>query len=183
LAVEADIAKVKIPRHKRFLELFRCFVEFLLMTGLRREEALSLRTGDLDLERGVIHVYQAKVKQARAVPLHPRAVEILRGLGSSLFQSLNKHHVSRKFAHYLKQLKLQGFKLHSLRHTFATKLVSSGVDIFAVSRLLGHADIRTTLVYAKADLNVLHRAVMRINFADNNGMILVRGTTGEEGTS
>ena len=86
-AIDADIAKVKIRKHKRFLELFRLLVEFLLMTGLRREEALLLRSEDLDLDRAVIHVYQAKVKQTRAVPLHPRAVELLRALDGSLFQS------------------------------------------------------------------------------------------------
>jgi len=46
-----------------------------------------------------------------------------------------------------------------LCHTFATDLISQGVDIYTVSRLLGHADIRTTLVYAKVNVDTLERAV------------------------
>jgi hypothetical protein len=75
---------------------------------------------------------------------------------------LNRNHVSRKFAHYLRKAKLEGFKLHSLRHTFATNLVSAGVDIYAVSRLLGHSDIRTSLIYAKARMETLREAVGRL---------------------
>jgi integrase/recombinase XerD len=59
----------------------------------------------------------------------------------------------------MKRLNFKGFKLHSLRHTFATRLVSAGVDIYAVKELLGHQDIRTSMVYAKADTETLQRAV------------------------
>ena len=70
--------------------------------------------------------------------------------------------MSRKFAHYVQKAGQIGFKLHSLRHTFATNLVSAGVDIYTVSRLLGHSDIRTTLIYAKAKVEVLRDAVERL---------------------
>ena len=51
------------------------------------------------------------------------------------------------------------FRLHSLRHTFATNLVSAGVDIYTVSRLLGHSDIRTSMIYAKVNVDLLQKAV------------------------
>ncbi len=59
----------------------------------------------------------------------------------------------------MKRLKMTQFKLHSLRHTFATNLVSAGVDILAVKELLGHQDIRTSMVYAKANTETLRNAV------------------------
>ena len=68
----------------------------------------------------------------------------------------------RKFAHYLRRAGLSGFKLHSLRHSFATILVSRGVDLYTVSRLLGHADIRTSMIYAKARMDTLQEAVDRL---------------------
>jgi site-specific recombinase XerD len=68
-------------------------------------------------------------------------------------------------------VKLEGFKLHSLRHALATNLVSRGVDIYTVSRLLGHSDVKTTLIYAKANLATLERAVTKLEGAktEKNG--------------
>ena len=58
---------------------------------------------------------------------------------------------------------MRGLKLHSLRHTFATNLVGQGVDIYTVSRLLGHSDIKTTLIYAKANIATLEQAVKKLD--------------------
>lgn len=59
------------------------------------------------------------------------------------------------------RLKIPGWKfhLHSLRHTFATRLVLNYKDIYTVSLLLGHADIHTSMVYAKPNMDVLRGAV------------------------
>ena len=70
--------------------------------------------------------------------------------------------VSGKFSYYLKRAGLVGFKLHSLRHTFATRLVALGVDICTISRLLGHADIKTTMIYAKTNIVSMQSGVDRL---------------------
>jgi site-specific recombinase XerD len=79
-----------------------------------------------------------------------------------MFHQLNANHISRKFNSYLKIANLSQFKLHSLRHTFATNLIHLGVDVYTVSRLLGHSDIRTTLIYAKMKVDVMKEAVNRL---------------------
>ncbi len=58
-----------------------------------------------------------------------------------------------------KKADLNGFKLHSLRHTFATQLIDRGVDVLTVSKILGHSDIKTTMIYAKVRLESLRNAV------------------------
>ena len=58
---------------------------------------------------------------------------------------------------------LSEFKLHSLRHTFASNFVAKRVDIYTVSRLLGHTDIKMTMVYAKVNTSMLQSAIARLD--------------------
>lgn len=160
--IDEDIAKVQIAKNRSFLLRFKLLLHFLLNTGLRRGEALRIGPANVDLKAGVVHVERTKSKQTRIVPLNQKAREVLREAGESPFVGLNGEHVSRKFAQYLRRAALSGFKLHSLRHSFATILISRGVDLYTVSRLLGHADIRTSMIYAKARMDTLQEAVDRL---------------------
>jgi len=80
---------------------------------------------------------------------------------------MSKSNITHKFNQYLQRAGIKGMKLHSLRHTFATMLISSGVDIYTVSRLLGHSDIRTTMIYAKLQVGVLQEAIKKLNSCYN----------------
>src|ERR1051325_8415428 len=164
--IDEDIARTVHRKQKRFLLLFRLFVEFLLMTGLRRNEALGLRPEDVDTAQGVVYLNRTKPRKFRIVPLNARAQEILLQAGAyELFARLHYGDVTHKFKHYVDSVGLQsgGFKLHSLRHTFATMLVSRGVDLYQVSKLLGHADIKTTMIYGKATVEALRMSVERLD--------------------
>jgi integrase len=157
--MDSDIAD---PNKKHLLKmntLFRLYVEFLLNTGLRRNEALNLKIEHVDFGKNLIYIERTKGKKYRPIPLNRRARHVLLELGENLFTKLKPESVSHKFGDMMEHLNLKGFKLHSLRHTFATRLVSAGVDIYAVKELLGHQDIRTSMVYAKADTETLQRAV------------------------
>ena len=73
--------------------------------------------------------------------------------------------MTHKFAQAAKRAGLVGFKLHSLRHSFASKLIASGVDIYTVSKLLGHSDLKTTMIYAKMGVGTMQIAVDKLNTA------------------
>jgi site-specific recombinase XerD len=60
-------------------------------------------------------------------------------------------------------------KLHSLRHTFGTCLIAVGYDITVTMELLGHEDIKTTLIYAKADTRLLREAMQSFELLGRNG--------------
>lgn len=169
--IDLDIAQARNSNHRSIHSLFRLYVEFLLNTGLRREEGLQLRLENVDFHQGVIFIGKTKDKDARIIPLTSKALLILGQLGDDLFAALKKNTATQKFISAASRAGLKGFKLHSLRHTFATRLIELGVDISAVSKLLGHSDIRTTMIYAKAGVSVLRDAVERLDAMD--GKVLV----------
>ncbi len=161
--IDQDISSARSSRDRRFLDKFKAFILFSVNTGMRRSEVLRLKRGDIDIKSGVIHIVVTKSKKTRVVPLNTMSRYIIESIGDDLFGRLNANHVTRKFNYYLGLTGLQQFKLHSLRHTFATNLIRLGVDVYTVSRLLGHSDIRTTLVYAKMKDEVLKDAVNKLS--------------------
>ncbi|MBI3192879.1 MAG: site-specific integrase [Ignavibacteriae bacterium] len=161
--LDADINNPQKRHIKQSNILFKQYVEFLVNTGLRRNEALALRIEQVDFEKNLIYIERTKGKKYRPIPLTKKAREILLQVGNGLFAKLNADMVTHKFGDILQRIGLQYLKLHSLRHTFATQLVSAGVDIYAVKELLGHQDIRTSMVYAKADTDALQKAVDKLN--------------------
>jgi integrase len=161
-AIGNDLKQLSPNRYSK-LALFKKCSEFLLNTGLRISEAHNLQMKDVDFSKRVIHIEKSKTHLTRTVPLTPEAFEILRSLEGDLFQNIREEYVSKRFGHYLKQVGLTGFKLHSLRHTFATRLVECGIDLLSISRILGHTDIKTTMIYAKADMNTLQNAIRHLD--------------------
>ncbi len=155
----------------RFRKLFKLCIEFLLNTGLPRGEVLGLKSRNVDLSRNLIFIENTKTKQMRMILLNKRTREIIMELDLELFARLNQHVLSQTFSRYLVRAGLKGFKLHSLRHTFATRLAARGVDIYTISRLLGHTDIKTSMIYTKVSPMMLREAVEKLEI---DGKILVR---------
>lgn len=151
-------AAIRKPRKEK-IALLGPFNEFLLNTGLRREEAIGLTTNDIDYERNLILIPKAKDKEARAVPLTERARDIIDSVSPLLISTLSKDYVTHNFTAICKSAGLTGFKLHSLRDTFATRLIDIGVDVLTISKILGHSDIKTTMIYAKVRVEALKNAV------------------------
>ena len=125
-----------------------------LETGGRIGELVKLEWDDIDLEEGFIHFRgdNTKTGQRRQVPLRRSTIETIKSWGTGegrIFRWIDKKYPSRSFTRLLRELKLdkipRGIRtFHTLRHTFASHLLMNGVDIYTVSKLLGHASVKTT---------------------------------------
>ncbi|MEX0900438.1 MAG: tyrosine-type recombinase/integrase [Gammaproteobacteria bacterium] len=138
-------------------------------TGLRLSEALQLRHEDI--RAGVLHVVsragaRTKSLQSRQVPLSPGAVAALAQLPESgnqfVLPRMHPKSMSRAFRRDAHRAGLNG-SLHTLRHTFAAHLASSGIPLREIQLLLGHSTIRVTEIYAHLAPERLTAAVARLD--------------------
>src|SRR3972149_1205069 len=149
---------------KRLLEnsssWLKDIIIFDLNTGLRQDELLSLQWSRVDLFRKIIIIQESKNGKPRTIPLNQIALDILmekskrRNLKSDLVflsnmsTKIDRHNLRRAFNIALDKAGIQNFHFHDLRHTFATRLAQRGIDIYKISKLLGHQDIRMTQRYS-----------------------------------
>lgn len=135
-------------------------ITFALNTGMRRGEILGLKWQDVDLARGVLVVMKSKNKEHRTIPLNARVFELLVEKQSRRVKSQDlvfttssdtmrdERNLTRGFYVALEKSGVENLTFHDLRHTFATRLVHAGVDLYKVQRLLGHKSPVMTQRYA-----------------------------------
>lgn len=144
--------------------------------GLRRSELLNLLYTDVDLENLTLFVRLGKGNKDRAIPINMTLAQILRRYVQErkrlmktcphFFVSLNRNCGFTEVG--LKNLvnKIRTgcrikFNIHKLRHTFATLMLEGGCDIYSLSKMMGHSDIKTTTIYLYASVEHLRSQIMK----------------------
>ena len=138
----------------------RVILVTLYSAGLRLSEGTHLQVGDLDSDRMTIRVCAGKGAKDRYTVLAQRTLDLLRAYwrlerpGTWLFpgqqagQPLSERSVQKILAKSRVEAGItKAITVHSLRHSFATHLLESGVDIYHIQRLLGHTTVKTTAGY------------------------------------
>ncbi len=186
--------KEEVNKKPRFLSKEECKIllknadEFLypifytlLYTGMRKSELENLEWSDVDFERRKIKIrYKddwSPKSSEREIPINEGLYELLKDRKTKTQAKACRyvfHNDGQKIEpnflrnHLLPLTKQCGFgdvtKIHSLRHTFASHLVMSGVDLPTVKRLMGHADIETTMIYSHLADEHVDRAVEKLRF-------------------
>lgn len=147
-----------------------------IFCGLRKQELLNLKYTDVDIENLTIFVRQGKGNKDRVVPM-----------SYTLAQTLKKYRNERKrlnktcpefFASsrenmgftvnglkkLIDQVRIASgmkFSAHKLRHTFATLMLEGGCDIYSLSKMMGHSDIKTTTIYLSASADLLRSQMIK----------------------
>jgi len=138
----------------------REIVIFAINTGLRQDELIKLSWDRVDLFRRTLTILEQKNKGKDTLPLNARALDVLkarhkvRSIKSNLvfFNKESEPHdasnLRRSFYLYVEKAKVNKCRFHDLRHTFATRLVQAGVDLYKVQKLMRHKSPIMTQRYA-----------------------------------
>jgi integrase len=143
-------------------------MRLLLFTGARLREILHLRWSEVDFERGLLRLADSKTGK-KPIILNAPALAILSELprASDYVIAGNdpkkpRADIKRPWELVRDRARLDGTRLHDLRHSFASFGAGAGLGLPIVGRLLGHAQAATTQRYAHLDADPLRRASERI---------------------
>lgn len=150
-------------------------IRLLTFTGARMSEVLKAEWSQIDFERGVWTKPSAHTKQRKTehIPLSAPALALLskmkdEAVSGVLFifpgDALGKplQYFTKEWAKVTKQAGLEGVRIHDLRHTYASHLVSSGLSLEIVGKLLGHTQTSTTQRYGHLADDPLREATNRM---------------------
>jgi len=147
----------------------KALLELLYATGARASEVAGLKIKDINFGVGYLRCF-GKGSKERIVPLGKIAAKVIQQYLSDLRPQLTKPHspenlflsrtgraidrinlwrIVKKYA--LRAGMPRNLTVHTLRHCFATHLLSGGMDLRSLQEMLGHADIRTTQIYTHVD--------------------------------
>ena len=145
-------------------------VEFLIDTGLRVNEMLQLQWANISDNQIVLTAGQTKGQKSRTIPLTSRAAQILmRHRDQPSPFSIGYRKFAMRFKDATMALGMgDDVTIHTLRHTFASRLVQAGVDLFVVAALLGHSKVATTQRYAHLATHNLAEAIETLQGCKTN---------------
>jgi integrase len=170
---ESDARKLvaALPEYLSFI------VRFALATGLREQNILRMEWKDVDLNRRVAWVHADMIKNGRAlgIPLNDDAVDVIR-------KQIGKHQTriftykgrplgsanNRSWRNALKRVKIENFRFHDLRHTWASWLRQAGTPLNIIQELGGWQSEEMVLRYAHLDVQHLAEYNNAINVSFNN---------------
>lgn len=188
-----DMLKLEVNKAPDFLTKTQCkkilegaddfmrpILYTFLHTGMRKAELENLEWNDVDFDRKKIKIrykdnWRPKTSE-REIPINNGLMDVFlaqkakAGDGLSLVfprdgEKIEPNYLRKKFMQLTKALGFGDITcVHTLRHTFASHLVMSGVDLPTVQKLMGHSDITTTMIYSHLADEHVERAVEKLNF-------------------
>ncbi len=169
------LSSIENIKHKAILML-------IYSAGLRVGEVVKLKPEDIDSERMLIHIKGAKGRKDRCTMLSERAIEVLREYWKEyrpqkwLFSGQNKERhittrtVEKIFSNACNDAGiLKEVTVHSLRHSFATHLLESGVDLRYIQEVLGHKSSKTTEIYTHVSTKDIGKITLENLYLEKGG--------------
>ena len=168
-----EISKLQTATPVRWWDMF----SFFMLTGLRIGEFVHLKWDWVDFHKKTLTVkadsdWTPKDYESREIPLHPKLMGILERLrknkqGEYIFwnganSATLAARIGQKFSKYCKKAGIDHYRIHDLRHTFASHMILNGADLMVVRDLLGHSSVKRTEIYAHLYPSRHHEAVAQL---------------------
>lgn len=140
-------------------------ISLFVFTGLRLSELLNLRIENVHFDEKTLFIKSGKGEKDRLIPMSFELIRVLEDYlkdrdrlqktSPHFFTSMKydepmNYLVVKRLVEKLRNKSGIHFTPHMLRHTFATLMLEGGCDLFALSKMLGHSDIKTTTIYLTA---------------------------------
>ncbi|MDW7997824.1 MAG: site-specific integrase [Thermodesulfovibrio sp.] len=192
--LRGETKRLKYLSKEEIQRLLSCCDEHLypivvvaLNTGMRKGEILNLKWQNIDFKNEIILLDKTKNDERREIPMN----NTLKLLFKKLYSQRKLHtdyifvnpetgrkyvDLKRSFASACRKAGLQDFRFHDLRHTFASQLVMSGVDLKTVQELLGHKSLTMTLRYAHLSQAHKKEAVKTLETKIGHSLVTVSNT-------
>ena len=155
-----DIIKIlKYFKTSKTSDIYKLAFMLILTTGIRTNELLNIKNSNIDLINKKIYLDFTKTHKPRYIYIVDEIKPLLEHLKTSdiyLFNiSVNRLRIF--FKKLKKRLNIKVLSPHKIRHYYATTIYNKSLDIYMVSKLLGHQEIKTTQIYlsinSKAEQN------------------------------
>jgi len=160
--IKEKITNIQNLKHKTILTL-------TYSVGLRVSEVVNIKIADIDSNRMILHIKNAKGKKDRIVPLSQYVLELLRKYWKDykpveyLFngQKSNQYSISSCQKIY-KNLIDNNSSIHTLRHSSFTHLLESGTNLRIIQKIAGHSSSKTTEIYTHVSNSLLNKVNLPI---------------------
>ena len=142
----------------------------LIFTGCRRGEVLDLKWEGVHLEDGYLYLKDSKVG-VRAIPLSEKAKQLFAPLQKKegnpyvfcgKLPGMSLQTIDKTWQKIRILAGIPDVRIHDLRHSFASFALKKGIDLYTLSKLLGHKNIATTMRYAHLELDHLKEATNKV---------------------
>lgn len=151
-------------RWPKYLTLFK----FMFYTGLRLQEIVNLKRQDILFDKDIIGIQKTKTYQARQIPIYPKLKKDIHWYFNLEKEKKNCFNTSRDDINYMFQQMNQQINIqpklhaHMMRRSCAIWYYEKTKDLIMVQRILGHVDIKTTMIYLDIDTNEMIKSIHKI---------------------
>ena len=160
----------EVEAEGRYLLSIVAALRLLMLTGCRRNEILTLRWEDVDLEAGELRLRDAKTG-ARSVALSPSARRVLEDLQrlpdnpwviAGARPGGRVSNINNAWLVFRARAGLEDVRIHDLRHSFASRALALGESLPMIGKLLGHRKVQTTARYAHLERDSVKASAARV---------------------